>query len=249
VSEFVSENPNFPLINAPDKVVETTRDNNYKRLNGLEGFIFPTTERMPGGEYGVDELEAYVNDKGFTLPMLVREAGTQTGISFAMVDTLAELRDRLKNPAPHGYYLIAYIEELFRGEYFRKMRFFFIDGRLYPVVCHIDQIWNVHGSNRKEFMASHDWMVNEEREFLTDPQNYLGQTVYNRIKSLHPIVGLDFFGVDFTVTEKGDVLIYELNPAMRHSFDHARNFPYMKPYMQNITDAFNEMIKSKLAGD
>ncbi len=52
----------------------------------------------------------------------------------------------------------------------------------------------------------------EEKQFLGDPKTFLGEDIYNRIASLHDIIGLDFFGVDFTVTEKGDVLIYELDP-------------------------------------
>ena len=43
----------------------------------------------------------------------------------------------------------------------------------------------------------------------------------------------------------GDILIFELNPAMRHSFDHAKNFPYMAPYMHAIKDAFSNMVKQK----
>ncbi|MBL6933086.1 MAG: hypothetical protein ISR45_09075 [Rhodospirillales bacterium] len=248
VSDFIANNPDFPLINAPEQVIQTTRDNNYRRLNAIEGIIFPRTVRLSSKEYSLKVLETFVSLNHFDFPFLVREAGTQTGKSFAMVDTLEELQERLEKPAPHGFYLIEYIEDLFRGEYFRKMRFFFIDGFLYPVVCHIDQIWNVHGSNRKEFMAAHDWMLDEEKNFLSDPRSYLGEEIYSRIAALHEHVGLDFFGVDFTVTGKGDVLIYELNPAMRHSFDHARNFPYMNAHMQDITDAFNDMVQTRLAG-
>jgi hypothetical protein len=246
VSDFIGENPDFPLINAPEKVIQTSRDNNYRRLNEIEGIIFPRTVRLPAKDYALKVLETFVSLNGFTLPFLVRESGTQTGKSFAMVESLEELQERLKKPVRNDFYLIEYIEEKYRNEYFRKMRIFFIDGYLYPVVCHIDQMWNVHGSNRKEFMASHDWMLEEERNFLTDPQNYLGEEIYNRIKGLCDVIDLDFFGVDFTVTEKGEVLIYELNPAMRHSFDHARNFPYMTAHMQDITDAFNDMIQTRL---
>jgi len=75
-------------------------------------------------------------------------------------------------------------------------------------------------------------MVKEEKKFLSAPQAYLGKDIYDRIRKLYGIVGLDY-----TVTGQGDVLIYELNLTMRHSFDHARNFPYMARYMLNITDA------------
>jgi len=58
---------------------------------------------------------------------------------------------------------------------------------------------------------------------------------------------LDFFGIDFTITEDDTFLIYELNPTMRHSFDHAYNFSYLRQPDQNITDAFNDMIEARMA--
>jgi hypothetical protein len=36
-----------------------------------------------------------------------------------------------------------------------------------------------------------------------------------------------------------------MNPAMRHSFEHAQNFPYLMPHAQRITDAFQAMVTSR----
>ena len=33
---------------------------------------------------------------------------------------------------------------------------------------------------------------------------------------------------------------------MRHGFDHANNFPYLKPYMETIRAAFTRIIEDKL---
>ena len=245
VDRFVRSHPELPLINHPEKVMETTRDNNYRRLNPLNGLVFARTDRLTPGDYSLSELDSYLTGKGFTLPVLVRESGTQTGISFDMAETVTDVQRRVRKKIDLDYYIIQYREELFKGKYFRKMRFFFIDGKMYPIVCHIDQQWNVHGSNRKEFMKGHEWMVDEEKCFLADPRGYLGEKIYDRIGGLYDIVGLDFFGVDFTVTEKGEVLIYELNAQMLHHYEHAENFPYQKPYLDNVTQAFNQMIRDK----
>lgn len=246
ISDFAKMNPDRPLINAPDRVMQTTRDSNYRRLKDIEGIIFPKTYRHACGNFSLDELDRFVQAGDLSFPFLVRESGTQSGKSFDLVASLEALQGRLEKPIQGDYYLIEFIEEKFREKYFRKIRFFCIDGKLYPVVCHVDQIWNVHGFNRLQFMAANEWMVDEEKRFLSDPKGYLGKDIYDRIRSLYEIVGLDFYGLDFTVTGQGDVLIYELNPAMRHSFDHAKNFPYMGRHMQNISDAFNDMIVSRL---
>jgi hypothetical protein len=62
---------------------------------------------------------------------------------------------------------------------------------------------------------------------------------------VHGVAKLDFFGVDFNVLDDGRILIFEMNPAMRHSFEHAQNFPYLIPHAQRITDAFQAMITSR----
>jgi hypothetical protein len=103
----------------------------------------------------------------------------------------------------------------------------------------------VHGSNRKTLMAKHDWMMAEEKSYMADPRAYLGGEIYERLEKLPDLVGLDFFGFDFNVTEDGEILIFEMNPAMRHSFDHAANFDYLKPHMERVTKAFREMIDKR----
>ena len=35
---------------------------------------------------------------------------------------------------------------------------------------------------------------------------------------------------------------------MRHSFDHAENFPYKMPYDQATSDAFARMVRARLPG-
>jgi len=245
VSRFIRANPGYPVINDPDKVLATSRDNNYRRFGNLDGIIFPKTLRMKGGDYSIEELKAYFRDKGLSLPVLVRETGTQTGKSFEMSRTLDDVQKRLRGEAPLDYYIIQYVEDLYRGQYFRKMRFFFVDGKLYPVILHIDNVWMVHGTNRKDVMLQNAWMMDEEKAFLEGPRAYLGDDIYERIESLYDKVQLDFFGIDFTVTDKGEVLIYEMNPAMRHKLDHAKTFPYMMPYLQNVTNAFNAMVEKR----
>ena len=129
----------------------------------------------------------------------------------------------------------------YRDDYYRKLRLFCIDGKLYPVVCHIDQVWNVHGGNPKTLMKTNDWMQDEEKSFLNDPKAYVGADNYRLLENLHDIIKLDFFGVDFNLMADNSILIYELNPAMRHSLVHAESLPYLTPSLQVISDAFARM--------
>lgn len=247
LSEYLKTVPDRPVINHPDRVLPTTRDRNYQRFKDFDGVVFPKTLRL--GLQGLDDEQAagLIEEQGIGYPLLIRETGTHTGKTFAKIDDAGALGDAIAEGDYGEIYLIEYIENLKKGKYFWKMRVFLIDGKIHPVVCHIDEFWNVHGGNRKEVMKDNAWMTDEEIAFLSDCEAYLGHERYETLKSLYDVVGLDFFGIDFSILENGKILIYELNPAMRHSFHHARNFPYLTPYYERISGAFNRMILDRTA--
>lgn len=244
LAAFIENNSGIPVINRPEHVIKTTRDGNYRRLKGADGILFPRTVRLAGGDRG--DVLGRLEDSGFSFPILARESGTHTGRTFEKLDDPGNLETYLSATNASELYLTQYVESLFRGEYFRKMRVFLIDGRLYPVVLHIDDVWNVHGGNRKEMMLKHPWMMDEEKAFMADCRGYLGARRHALLEGLHEDIGLDFFGIDFTLTGDGTILVYELNPTMRHSFDHARKFPYLTPYLENISAAFDRMLADRL---
>ena len=251
---FLDTKSKKPVINRPERVLPTTRDGNAARLNDVDGVAFPKTTRLSTADQSPQDVMDVLDRRGFLLPILVREPGSQTGRTFEMVKTPKALFDYVAAMDGDALYAIQYIDERMRGKtlfsrsfkYFRKMRVFFIDGRLYPVVCHIDRIWNVHGDNRKDVMLQHKWMMEEEVRFASDCKGYLGADAYQALHAIHGVIGLDFFGIDFTLRPDGSILVYELNPAMRHSYKHARNFPYLQPSLEAITQAFNRMILDRL---
>lgn len=246
VSAFLSRRPDIPVINRPDRVLETTRDNNHRRLTDVPGLRVPKTVRVAGAPPAAADVIRAMDENGLSFPVLVRETGSHTGRTLRRFDDRAAVERGLPFDTARELYVTQYVESLFKGSYFRKMRLFFVDGETYPVVCHIDTEWNVHGGNRTRLMAKNQWMMDEEKAFMADPRAYLGPAPMDAVKRLYPVIGLDFFGVDFTLTDGGDVLVYEVNPVMMHSFDHARHFPYLTPYLENVSEAFNGMIAARL---
>jgi len=246
VAEFLRQNPAIPVINHPHQVLKTTRDNSYRRFSKVDGVLMPKTVRLAGGGGTEAVLQAMAaNDMDY--PVLIRETGSHTGMTFQKFDNREGLIKNFNYPPDRELYLTQYVESLLQEQYFRKLRVFFIDGKIFPVVCHIDSHWNVHGDNRKDIMAKNPWMEEEEKAFMSDCKSYLGEERYQVLQGLYGEVGLDFFGADFTVTGQGEILLYEVNPVMRHKFDHADTFPYLRPHLENITGAFNTMIAARLA--
>ncbi len=242
LATFAHQNPDIKIINDPVRVLETSRDRNYRRLKDLPGFTMGKTVRVPADDAKVGNLIALVAKERLAFPVLIRQTGTHTGRTFIKTDTKEEFEAAAGELAGSEIYLTQYISCPYRDDFFRKMRVFFIDGKIYPVVHHIDGFWNVHGSNRTNLMAENDWMMDVEISYMADPESFLEPDIYQRLQSLHQLIGLDFFGVDFNITDDGDILIYEMNPAMRHAPDHGQNFPYLLPYMDRITEAFKQMI-------
>lgn len=90
------------------------------------------------------------------------------------------------------------------------------------------------------------WTQYEEKSFLNNPLSYLGSENFNKLCKIRDLIGLDFFGIDFTILPDGKLFIFELNAAMRHNFDHAKNFPYTEPHLKRISEAFDTMVQRRL---
>ena len=248
LARFLKRRPDVPVINPPGRVLTTTRDGNYRRLASMDGIVFPRTVRLNTASLTKTKARAFLEANGFTFPLIVRKPGTQTGRTTELAGNFTEFMSYCRKRTTKSVYVIQYFDEKMDAEHFRKMRFFCIDGRLYPAVCHIDRTWNVHGGNRKTLMRKNLWMQDEEKRFLADPSTYIGKGNYRILEGFHRVLGLDFFAIDFTRMEDGRLLIYETNAAVRHSLDHARNFPYLIPYLEDVSRAFEAMIVSRTGG-
>ena len=240
--EYLEQNPDTVVINRPEPVTNTARDRNATRLAGIDGLTFPRTHRARFENATPDRVARMVDELEFEFPFLIRRTGTQTGRSFARIKNREDLDTYVGERLNSTYFLIEYRKILWKDKLFRKLRLFHIDGEFFPVVCHLDKIWNVHGGNRKTIMRGDEVLMAEEKAFLKDWKSYVGAANVGCIEKVAELTDLEFFGMDFTIDQDGKLFIYELNPAMRHSFDHARNFPYKLPYDQAISNAFQAMI-------
>ena len=237
--------PGSPVINPPVAVWDTARDRNYARLRTHGGVTFPRTERLTLNGATATTLARILDTMGFDRPLILRRTGTQTARSTRLIESPADLEAYAKGGISGEHYAIAYRALLWQGAYFRKLRLFWIDGALYPCVCHLDKVWNVHGGNRKTLMRNDEALMAEEKRFLADWQSYVGAPAADALEDVLRATGLDFCGIDFTLDDAGRPFIYEMNPAMRHSFDHAKNFPYKRPYDEATSEAFARMVERR----
>lgn len=246
LQDYLDKNPSTPIINKPERVWQTARDRNFERLDGLGDFTFPKTVRFRVKKAGPAEFAKELNRLNMTSPVILRRVGTQTGRTTQLINGGHDLISYANKPLSGEFYAISYREILWQNEYFRKLRLFCIDGEFYPVVCHLDKIWNVHGGNRKDIMRGDEDLMAQEKAFLSNWKDYVGLGNADLLYKIAEATDLEFFGIDFTIDNDGKIFIYELNPSMRHSFDHAKNFPYKLPYDQATSAAFETMVVSRV---
>ncbi len=235
------------FINDPRQVLKTTRGNNYRRLNGIDGLQFPQTLSLQNDFSSPAALAQRLEQLGFTYPLLLRPSGTHTGISFFKVDNenaLSEPFNVLQDSAE--IYAIQFTDLSDQHGLYHKMRAFFIDGRLYPVARLTSDSWQIHSEDRYRIMGTNKATQIEEQHYLNDPESFLGPDNLKRLYEIHEIIGLDFFGVDFCLKADGSIFVFEANPSMRHNFDHAGNFPYTRPHLEQVSAAFQRMLEDRL---
>ncbi len=179
-------------------------------------------------------------------PLILRRAGTQTGITMQLIKSAQEAAAYCADMQPDTRLnVIEYIDIRDAEGYYRKTRAFFIDGAFFPVANLVNDNWQIHSGDRYRVMSDHAAAQEREREYLNDPKAYLGDRTFAALHAIRDDFDLDFFGVDFCQMPDGTCLVFEANAAMRHNFDHAANFPYTRPYLEDISRAFMRMTRRK----
>ncbi|MEQ8654788.1 MAG: hypothetical protein RIC87_20150 [Kiloniellales bacterium] len=247
LDRFLADSDPRRVINPPARVLRTSRAENARRLGAIGGIVFPRTELC--ANEGVPEAVAdALLARGFTLPLILRLPGTQTGETVAKVDDRAGLVTYLKASGQgQPVYVIEYIDCSGEAGYFHKTRCFFIDRTFYPVANLSSDVWQIHSGDRYRVMDKVPALQEREKRYLADPRGYLGETVFAGLHAIRDLLKLDFFGIDFTVDRAGRLIVFEANAAMRHNYDHARTFPYTKAYLDRVSGAFHTMVETRCA--
>lgn len=235
-------------LNMPARILATTRDGNARRLARIPDMAVPRTLRIPLAGRTAEEAAADIVEQGLKPPLVLRVAGDTTTDAPTLARQPSEVAAFL---AAHGgsdaVYAAVYVENRTHDGLYNRKRMFFIDGKPYPAASHIDESWAVKSANRRRVMAPHVWMMRQEQEFLTDPQTAIGALAFSTLAELPEAIGLDFFGVDFSVLPDGRPLVYALSAGMLPGFEQPRSFPYTRPHLQRIAAAFRAMIQAHIA--
>jgi glutathione synthase/RimK-type ligase-like ATP-grasp enzyme len=201
-----------PVINAPQAVLATSRDQNARRMAGLEGVVAPRIERLECRLLTDAEAPARLAALGLDFPLLLRSPGFHTGQHFVRVEVADDLADAVGQLPGDSLLAIQALNATGADGLSRKYRVMMIDGELYPLHMAASAGWKVHYFTSA--MADRPDLRAEEAAFLADMPRVIGPRAMAALHAIHERLGLDYAGVDFGLGPDGRLLLFEANATM-----------------------------------
>lgn len=228
-----------PVIDAPEAVLQTTRDEVARRLADIPGVRVPRTIRCtPTSPAEVIEI---IDKEGLGYPVIQRRTGEHNALSMVLLDCPDD-RDHLDVFPFDGrdFYLTEYVDFSDDHGIFYKHRIVMVDGEAMPRHVFFSDQWKVN-SKSLAFMKAHpeygtpaEKLDALERERLPKAQAAL-QEIARRLE-------LDYFGIDCQIGPDGEVLLFEANSNMNIMTDVV---PEISDRVQAIKQRLRSLIERR----
>jgi glutathione synthase/RimK-type ligase-like ATP-grasp enzyme len=116
-----------------------------------------------------------------------------------------------------------------------------IDGELYPLHVAISKEWKIHFLTAE--MADNPDNRAEDAAFLNNMPEVLGERAMAALQQIAAMLGLDYAGVDFSLDQEGQVILYEANATMVvNPPDRDPKWDYRRAAVQRIQDAIRRLL-------
>ncbi|MFC4274808.1 tetratricopeptide repeat protein [Achromobacter aloeverae] len=236
-ARFMATDPG-PILNPPDRIEHTRRENTATLLDGVGDVVVPSTLRWDRQSNPAAAIHAAIKVAGMDYPVIVRPAGEHGGEGVVLLSSPADVNDP---PAQGEMYLTRYHEYRSPDGYHRKYRVIFIDRVPYAYHLAIGEPWLLHYFSAD--MLSAPWKLEEERRFLDDPEQALGAKAWAALHVVGRRMDLDYCGIDFSLLPDGRILVFETNATMLvHPEDEQDGLRFKNVYIDRIYDAFEALL-------
>jgi hypothetical protein len=237
-----------PVLNgATDRIAALTRNGVAAQLAHATNVLAPPTELMDRQTLQLLAqraigLSLMLPGRGF--PILVRPVGSHAGHGLEKIDGTDQLARYLGQHAEDCFYVTQFIDYSGRDGLFRKYRVAVIDGQPFASHLAVSGHWMVHylnadmETNPSRRAEEEAWMASFDADFAVR-HKLAFETLAQRL-------GLDYFAVDCAELVDGRLLLFEADVAMIvHTLDPVSIFPYKKPAMRKLFDAFLGALKRR----
>jgi hypothetical protein len=220
------------VINPVVAVRRSSRVALPKVLANIPRVYVPHTTRFDGD---VRDLKAHVESNGHRFPVLVRPAGTHGSAGLLKFDNLDAITGV---ECPTSGLLVSDFVDFRSGDgLYRKYRSICVGNQVFRRHLIAGQDWNVTGSARKGMVDRPD-LLNAEKEFMNAAPGLLDR----RIAQLFKVVGLDYGVIDFTLSDTGEIIVFELNSTFQISGSIPREYRDRWGYLEGNNGAIVEAL-------
>lgn len=227
------------VVNRPEAVLRSTRDQVARRLAGIDGLVVPKVIRLR--DVSPQAAAKALDRSGLTYPLILRESGTHTGTIISLAEDASALADAL--PSRGEFIATEFVDFRSDDGLYRKFRVFFIGGRMVFRHMLVSENWNVHASTRSGYMTDRQHLVDEEAARFAQPDGGFPETVLAALRTIRNRMELDYFGIDFALLPNGEVLLFEANATMNFIyFPKSAQFDYLRACIMPATNAFRELL-------
>lgn len=228
-----------PVLNRPEAVLKSTRDQIARQLEGTPGLIVPQVLRVrnPKPELAVQAAQR----ANLQFPLIVRLAGTHTGKIVGRFDDIQQLKAALSEPGEHIF--TEFVDFRSGDGLYRKYRAFFFGRRIVFRHMLVSDEWNVHARDRLRFMADWPELLAEEAGMNAKPEGAFPAEIIRTLEAVAERMSLDYFGMDFGIAPDGRVVLFEANATMNFfPFLTDPRFNYVRSCVEPAKHAFHEML-------
>lgn len=230
-----------PVLNNPRNIPRVARDTASRLLHALPGIAMPPTVRVPRALLEDVAQDNGVLPPGVEFPLIVRPVDSHAGHDLYKIETPAELAQRLAVVAAAEFFVSCFIDYRSADGQFRKYRVILIEGR--PYLCHmaISSHWMIHYLNAG--MAESAAKRAEEARAMEEFNSAFARRHMRALNAISDAIGLDYLGIDCAESADGELLVFEVDPAMVvHAMDPVDLYPYKPAAMQRLFSAFRAML-------
>ena len=245
VGQLVANWPR-PVINLPEYIARTSRDGVCAALSSCAGIDIPVTVRADRTTLcqlsaGKIDVHALLPDDNF--PLIIRPLGSHAGKDLEKIDHAEKLKEYLERIPSEYFYLSRFVDYRSTDGLFRKYRIALIEGK--PYICHfaISSHWMIHYLNAG--MGESAAKRAEEAECMAHFDEEFAQRHAIALSAIYQRMGMQYLGIDCAETQDGKLLVFEIDNAMVvHAMDPVDMYPYKKPAMQKVFNAFRAMLEN-----
>jgi glutathione synthase/RimK-type ligase-like ATP-grasp enzyme len=200
-------------------------------LMGLASGAQALDEMLPGGAW----------------PLIVRPVDSHAGKGLARIEDAEALAAYVADTRLQTAYVSSFVDYASADGGWRKYRIAFIEGRPHLAHMAVGDHWMVHYLNAG--MAENEGKRAEEAAAMAGFDAGFAARHAETFQGLHQRLGLDYFAIDCAELPDGRLMLFEADVSMIvHDLDPVELYPYKKPQMKRLFEAFEGLLRAKAAG-